>query len=449
MSAGRRTLPTRVKGWAAAATLLLTVATALPASAQSAVEPPLLLHGRWEGAIGPMTVSYFDRLLALGHQAGAEGVVVELETPGGLDLSMRDIVKGILGSQVPVIVYVHPAGARSASAGVFITMAAHLAAMTPGTNIGAASPVAIGGQMDSTMAAKVTNDAAAYARSIAHERGRNAEWAEQAVRKAVSATAEEAVAERIVDLLATDFDDLLIRLDGRSVRLPSGPRVLHTAGARVQDVPLSLRERLLALLADPNIAYIFMLLGIYGLIFELQNPGTILPGVVGVISLLIAFMSFQTLPLNYAGLALIVLAVVLFVLEIKIPSYGLLTLGGIVAMVLGSLMLFDTMEPAMRVSLQVIITMVVLTVLFFAFAIGLGLRAQRLRVTTGREGMEGETGKARTRLEPEGSISVHGEIWQARSMSGMPIEAGSRVKVVKVEGLLLYVLPATEETAGA
>ncbi len=448
MSAGRRTHTTRLTGWAATILLLFIVPPA-GLQAQPSTGPPLLLHGRWEGAIGPMTVSYFDRLLALGHQTGAEAMIVELETPGGLDLSMRDIIKGILGSEIPVIVYVHPAGARAASAGVFITLAAHVAAMTPGTNIGAASPVAIGGQMDSTMAAKVTNDAAAYARSLAHERGRNAEWAEQAVRKAVSATAEEAVAAAVVDLLATDFDDLLAQLEGRSVRLPSGPRELHTTGARVEEVPINLRERLLAMLADPNIAYIFMLLGIYGLIFELQNPGTILPGVVGVISLLIAFMSFQTLPLNYAGLALIVLAVVLFVLEIKIPSYGLLTLGGIVAMVLGSLMLFDTMEPAMRVSLQVIITMVVLTVIFFAFAIGLGLRAQRLRVTTGWEGMVGETGKARTRLDPEGSISVHGEIWQARSLSGVPIEAGTRVKVAKVEGLLLYVLPVTEEKAGA
>jgi membrane-bound serine protease (ClpP class) len=449
MSPGHRTRTTGPTGWASLAALLLALLPVLPVRAQPAAGTPLVLHGRWEGAIGPMTVSYFDRLLELSHQLKTEAVVVELETPGGLDLSMRDIIKGILGSEIPVIVYVHPAGARSASAGVFITMAAHVAAMTPGTNIGAASPVAIAGQMDSTMAAKVTNDAAAFARSIAHERGRNEVWAEEAVRRAVSATAEEAVAEGVVDLLADNLDELLARIDGRSVELPSGPRTLHTAGARLQEVPLSLRERLLALLADPNIAYIFMLLGIYGLIFELQNPGTILPGVVGVISLLIAFMSFQMLPLNYAGLALIVLAVVLFVLEIKVPSYGLLTLGGIVAMVLGSLMLFDTMEPAMRVSLQVVITMVILTVVFFAFAIGLGLRAQRLRVTTGREGMQGESGKARTRLDPEGFISVHGEIWQARISGGGPIEAGTPVRVVKVEGLLLYVQPVEEDKSGA
>ncbi len=412
-----------------------------PAPVQAQESPPLVVHGRWEGAIGPMTVSYFDRLLVAANELAADVLVVELDTPGGLDASMRDIIKGLLAAEVPVAVYVHPGGARAASAGVFITMAAHLAVMTPGTNIGAASPVALAGQMDSTMAAKVTNDAAAYARSIALLRGRNVAWAEEAVRKAVSATAEEAVALDIVDLLADDLDDLLTKIDGRGVELPSGPHTVCAAGARLTEVPISLRERLLALLADPNIAYIFMLLGTYGLIFELQNPGAILPGVVGVISLLIAFMSFQTLPVDYTGLALIGLAIVLFILEIKITSYGLLSLGGVVAMVLGSLMLFDTMEPAMRVSIQVIVLMVVLTALFFLFAVGLGLKAQQRRVTTGGEGLMGERGTARGRLGPEGTIHVHGEFWYARSADGTPIEDGTRVEVVRVEGLVVHVRP--------
>jgi membrane-bound serine protease (ClpP class) len=412
-----------------------------PAPVQGQEASPLAVHGRWEGAIGPMTVSYFDRLLIAANELAADVLVVELDTPGGLDASMRDIIKGLLAAEVPVAVYVHPGGARSASAGVFITMAAHLAVMTPGTNIGAASPVALAGQMDSTMAAKVTNDAAAYARSIALRRGRNVAWAEEAVRKAVSATAEEAVALDIVDLLADDLDDLLTKIDGRGVELPSGPHTVRAAGARLTEVPISLRERLLALLADPNIAYIFMLLGTYGLIFELQNPGAILPGVVGVISLLIAFMSFQTLPVDYTGLALIGLAIVLFILEIKITSYGLLSLGGVVAMVLGSLMLFDTMEPAMRVSIQVIVLMVVLTALFFLFAVGLGLKAQQRRVTTGGEGLRGELGTARGRLGPEGTIHVHGEFWHARSADGTPIEDGTRVEVVRVEGLVVHVRP--------
>jgi membrane-bound serine protease (ClpP class) len=292
---------------------------------------PRILHGRWEGAIGPLTSAYVRRMLDMSRDGETEAVLLELETPGGRDTSMRDIIKDFLASEVPVIVYVHPSGARAGSAGVFITMAAHIAAMTPGTNIGAASPVAVGGQMDSTMAKKVTNDAAAFARSLANQRGRNAVWAEAAVREAVSATATEAVQENIVDLMAESVEELLEAIDGRIVELPAGGRALRTAGATLVTVPLTFRERFLAALSDPNLAYIFMLLGIYGLIFELQNPGAIFPGVVGAICLVLAFMSFQTLPLNYAGLALIALAIVLFILEIKMTSYGLLSVGGVVA----------------------------------------------------------------------------------------------------------------------
>jgi membrane-bound serine protease (ClpP class) len=393
--------------------------------------------------IGPLTVAYINRVLDMAGEEPTEAILLELETPGGLDTSMRDIIKRFLASDIPVIVYVHPSGARAASAGVFITMAAHIAAMTPGTNIGSASPVAMGGQMDSTMTAKVTNDAAAYARSIATERGRNAEWAEAAVLEAVNVTALEAVDLNIIDLVSESVEELLTSVDGRVIELPTGDRVIYTAEARIEPVALTFRERVLTTLADPNIAYIFMMLGIYGLIFELQNPGAIFPGVVGAICLVLAFMSFQTLPLNIAGLALIALAIVLFILEIKITSYGVLSVGGVVAMLLGSLMLIDTAEPALRVSLGVIIIAVALTALFFMFAVGLGIRAQRARVATGSEGLVGELGEAATRLDPTGKVNVHGEIWRAESATGETIDEGAAVEVVQVAGLRLLVQPAS------
>ncbi len=410
---------------------------------EAAVQPGRVLHARWEGVIGPLTVAYINRVLDMAGEEPTEAILLELETPGGLDTSMRDIIKRFLASDIPVIVYVHPSGARAASAGVFITMAAHIAAMTPGTNIGSASPVAMGGQMDSTMTAKVTNDAAAYARSIATERGRNAEWAEAAVLEAVNVTALEAVDLNIIDLVSESVEELLTSVDGRVIELPTGDRVIYTAEARIEPVALTFRERVLTTLADPNIAYIFMMLGIYGLIFELQNPGAIFPGVVGAICLVLAFMSFQTLPLNIAGLALIALAIVLFILEIKITSYGVLSVGGVVAMLLGSLMLIDTAEPALRVSLGVIIIAVALTALFFMFAVGLGIRAQRARVATGSEGLVGELGEAATRLDPTGKVNVHGEIWRAESATGETIDEGAAVEVVQVAGLRLLVQPAS------
>ncbi|MFO7769058.1 MAG: nodulation protein NfeD [bacterium] len=426
---------------AAVGLLLLASALSLPlpAAAQEGAGGPAVIHARWEGVIGPVTSEYTTRVLETASARGAEALLLELETPGGLDTAMREIIKDFLASEVPIIVYVHPSGARAGSAGVFITMAAHVAAMTPGTNMGAAHPVAMGGaEMDSTMTEKVTNDAAAYARSIARRRGRNEEWAEDAVRRSVSATAEEALELGIIDLVASGVEEVLLGADGTEVELPSGPRVLATREALLEEVPPSFRERMLALLADPNIAYIFMLVGIYGLIFELQNPGAIFPGVIGAAGLILAFMSFQTLPINLAGLALIVLAIILFVLEVKVPSYGMLTVGGVIAMLLGSLMLFESPEPAMQVSLEVIIPAVIFTALFFALVIGLGLRAQSARVATGSEGLVGERGIARTDLDPAGRVAVHGEIWKAESLEGR-IPSGSDVEVVRVSGLRIAV----------
>jgi membrane-bound serine protease (ClpP class) len=429
----------RSSGYLTPATAAVPVCSA-PGTGQD--PSPALIHGRWEGAISPATSMYVLRLLEEAEVRQAGAILLELETPGGLETAMREICQAFLVAPLPVIVYVHPSGARAASAGVFITMSAHVAAMTPGTNIGSAHPVAVGGQMDSTMAEKVTNDSAAFARSIAGERDRNATWAEAAVRESVSATAEEALELGVVDLLADSVPELLRLLDGRVIALTDEERILATSGAVIETIEPTFRERLLAHLADPNIAYILMLLGIYGLIFELQNPGAIFPGVVGAISLVLAFMSFQTLPVNTAGLALIILAVILFILEIKITSYGLLTIGGVISMLLGSLMLFDTVEPAMRLSLGVIIFAVVITTLFFAVAVGLGLRAQARKVVTGAEGLVGEAGRAHTDLDPDGTVAVHGEFWKATSLDGAAITAGTRIEIMQVAGLQLLVRPA-------
>ncbi len=390
-----------------------------------------------DGPIGPVSGRIISDAIDLSVQDSAEALVIELNTPGGLDESMRTITRKILNSEVPVIVYVSPAGSRAASAGVFITLSAHVAAMTPGTNIGAAHPVSMGGQMDSTMVEKVENDAAAYIRSIATRTGRNQEWAEESVRKSVSITESEALKLHVIDLVANDLRALLDSLDGRTVKLPSGERTLHTKDVEVNRVEISVRDRILEVIANPTIAYILLTLGMWGLFFELSNPGAIFPGIVGGICLILAFFGLQTLPINYAGLLLMILGLIFFVLEVKIVSYGALTIGGIVSMVLGSLLLFESPLPYMRASLVVIIMIAVATALFFLFALGFAVRAHKRKVTTGRKGLEGEIGTARTDLNPEGDVFVDGEIWKAEA--DQPIVKGEKVVVTKVEGLTLKV----------
>jgi membrane-bound serine protease (ClpP class) len=400
-----------------------------------------------EGVINPVSADFVVKSLKEAQEAGAECLVIQLDTPGGLMESMRQIIKEILNSTIPVVVYVHPSGSRAASAGVFIAYAAHIAAMTPGTNIGAAHPVTIGASQDTanTMMEKVTNDAAAYIRSLAEKRGRNVDWAEKAVRESVSITEKEALELNVIDYIAPTLDSLLAMIDGREVDLDGKKKVLHTRNARIVMIEMSWRYRILDRISDPNIAYILLLLGIYGIIFELSNPGAILPGVVGVIFLILAFFAMQTLPINWAGLLLILFALVLFILEIKITSYGLLTIGGIVSMLLGSLMLFETPEPLFRVSLAVIIPAVVATAAFFLFAVGLGLRAQRRKPTTGAQGIVGEVGVAIDRLDPEGQIKIHGEIWKATCDSR--VKPGDKVVVREVlDGLVLRVEPV--QTSG-
>ncbi len=395
------------------------------------------------GAINPAAADYIHYGIEQAVKQNAECLILRLNTPGGLLESTRSIVSNILQSPVPVVVYVSPPGSRAASAGVFVTMSANIAAMAPGTNIGAAHPVSLQGQMDSTMTEKVTNDAAAFIRSISEKRNRNVKWAEEAVRKSFSITETEALKDSVIDLIASNMQDLLNKINDRKVQTISGEFVLSTKNAKVIYLDMSFQQKLLSLLSDPNIAYILMMLGFYGLLFELYNPGSIFPGVIGVISLVLAFYSMQTLPINYAGLALIIFGVVLFVIELKVPSHGLLTVGGIVSLLLGSLMLIKTDSGfnVLRVSWGVIATVVILTVLFFSFAIGLGIKAQTRKPTTGSEGLVNETGEAITDLNPNGSVKVHGEIWKAESIEG-EIPSGSKIIVTGVSNLKLKIKKA-------
>jgi membrane-bound serine protease (ClpP class) len=401
-----------------------------------------------DATINPATAGFIHQSIAKATEDKAECLIIALNTPGGLLKSTRIIVSDLLTARIPVVVYVSPAGAQAASAGTFIALAAHVAAMTPGTNIGAAHPVGMqGGEVDSISSEKATNDAAAFIRSISEKRHRNIKWAEEAVRKSTSLTETEALRDSVIDLIAPSLDSLVRRLDGRVVQLDSGPDTIRTAGASVVQRKMDWKTTLLDLLSDPNIAYIFFLLGIYGLIFELYNPGSVLPGVVGVISLILAFYSLHTLPVNYAGLALIVVGIILFILEIKITSYGLLTISGAICLLLGSVMLIDVESPleVLRVSWLVIIPSVAVTALFFLFAVGMGVKAQGRKPTTGQEGLIGEEGVAMQELNPDGQVRVHGEIWSATA-STPPVRKGDPVTVTHVHGLHLTVRPTQRHT---
>lgn len=398
----------------------------------------------YSGVINPVASEYVDKGLEKARALGAQALVLQLDTPGGLDKSMRLIIKSMLASPIPVVVYVAPAGSRAASAGVFITMAAHVAAMAPGTNIGAAHPVALGGgKMDKTMIEKVENDAAAYIRSLAERWGRNADWAEEAVRKSVSIQASEAVEKGVVDLLAPSLEELLAKIDGRAIQAGGRTVTLATAGAPVVTVSMTLKQRILSFLSHPNVAYLLMLLGFYGIFFELSSPGALFPGIIGGIAIILAAYALQLLPVNWAGLALMALALVLFLLEIKVPSHGALTIGGVVALTLGSLMLFDSPDPLLRVSLKVIIPAVVVTSGFFIFLVGKTAQAHRARVTTGREGLVGAEGIVRKWADGQGTILLRGELWKAESQSAL--ESGQEVTVTETDGLTLTVTPPEGE----
>ncbi|MBI4429304.1 MAG: nodulation protein NfeD [Ignavibacteriales bacterium] len=393
-----------------------------------------------DGAINPAAAEFIHTSIERAKDADAECLVIQLNTPGGLLKSTRVIVSDILESSLPVVVFVSPSGAHAGSAGVFITLAGHIAAMAPGTNIGAAHPVSMEGQQDSIMMEKATNDAAAFIRTISEKRKRNVSWAEEAVRKSLSITENEAVQKKVVDLVARNVEELLEAIDGKQVEVASGVATLNTKGATIQTIEMGWSERVLDILSDPNIAYILFMLGVYGLLFELYNPGSILPGVVGVISLILAFYSLHTLPINYAGLALIVFSVILFIAEIKIVSHGMLTVGGVISLLLGSMMLIrtDSSLEFIEISWSVILTTVAMTALFFVYVIGLGIKAQTKKTVTGYEGLLGEVGEAISVLNPTGQVRVHGEIWNAQAKTGK-IAKGERVQVLEMQNLVLIV----------
>jgi len=423
---------------------LLSLIVAPIVAPVSAEEPPArkVMVLSYEGVINPVAAEFMGKGIAQANRENARALIIRLDTPGGLDTSMRSIIKAMIASEVPVAVYVSPSGARAASAGAFITVAAHVAAMAPQTNIGAAHPVGLGEKMDKVMSEKATNDAVAYIKSLAEKRGRNAKWAEDAVRKSISSTETEALKLGVIDYVADDLADLLLAMDGKKVETAAGKVLLKTKGAPLDEKKMSLRLKLLSLISEPNVAYILMLLGFYGLFFELTNPGAIFPGVVGAICLVLAFYAFQTLPVNYAGLILIILAIVLFILEVKITSHGALTIGGIISMLIGSLMLFDTSFPFLRLSLSFVIPAVLVTTLFFVLTIGLAVKALRAKPITGSEGLAGEEGLASTDIGPGGGMALlHGEVWSVYSEE--PVAKGEKLTVLSREGLKLKVKKKT------
>lgn len=404
------------------------------------VQAKEIVVANYEGVINPVAAEYLHDALDFAQSSGAEALVLKLDTPGGLDTSMRLMIKDITGSPLPVIVFVSPSGGRAASAGVFITMAAHVAAMSPGTNIGAAHPVAMGGgEMDTTMKEKVENDSVAYIKSIAEQRGRNVSWAEDAVRKSVSVTEQEALKLKIIDLVADDIPALLKQLQGRKIVLPQGPVTLSSDAPTLREFPMSTRLELLKTLSDPNIAYLLMSIGTIGVMAELYSPGAILPGIIGAISLILAFYSLQSLPVNYAGALLVILGVVFLLLEISVTSYGLLALGGLTAMTLGGLFLIKSDAPFMQVSLSFLLPTVMAIGALAGVAAWMAVKNARGRPITGVEGMIGSIGIAKTDLTPRGQISLHGEIWEA--ISQCPIRQGEAVVVKSIEGLTLSVAP--------
>lgn len=396
--------------------------------------------------INPAVAEFIDQTIEKAEKEKAEALIINLNTPGGLLSSTRDIVTDMMGSSVPVVVFVSPSGAHAGSAGVFITMAANIAVMAPGTNIGAAHPVSMQGKGDAIMMEKGTNDAAAFIRSIASKRGRNVRWAEDAVRLSEAITEKEALEQNVIDLVANNQGDLLAKIDGMNVELENGSKVIHTKNAKIETLEMGLFQQVLSKISDPNIAYILMMLGFFGLLFELFSPGAIFPGIVGVICLILAFYAMSSMPVNYAGVALIIFGIVLFLLEIKIISHGILAIGGIISILLGSMILFRTSPTQDFVSLSwsVIFSVTAVSTAFFVFIVTLGLRAQRSKPVSGGNVLIGKTAYTLEPLNPTGRIKVVGETWNAESLSGK-INQNESVIIDDIKGLTLYVKPIPEK----
>ncbi len=393
-----------------------------------------------DAPITPVVAEYIVKSIDRAAEGKAEAIIIELNTPGGLVDSMQQIVMKMMASEVPTVVYVAPSGARAASAGVFVTMAANIAAMAPTTHIGAAHPVTMQGKMDKTMETKVVNDLAAMARGIAEKRGKNVKWAEEAVRKSVSITETEAIKKNVIDVIAPDVPSLVKELNGRTVDVVIGKKTLSTENAEVKEISMGLRYRILEIISNPNIAYILMILGFYGLYFELSNPGAIFPGVAGAICLVLAFYALHTLPINYAGLILIIIGIGLFIAEAFITSHGILGVGGTVAMLLGSIMLIDSASPVLQISWAVIIPAVALSALLFIITVTVAVRVYREKPDTGKEGLIGMQAVAKTDIHKEGQVFMRGEYWSA--WSDEPVPKGEQVTVIAVEGLKVKVKKA-------
>ena len=412
-----------------------------------------------DGVIGPATEDYVERALETASLQQAELVVILMDTPGGLDSAMRGIIKNITNSSVPVAVYVAPTGARAASAGTYILYASHIAAMAPGTNLGAATPVRLEGisppdikgkdktdksgaeNNKDTLKRKTINDAVAYIRGLAQLRGRNQEWAEKAVREAASLPASDALKQNVIDIIATGMADLLQQIDGREVLIQGQKRTLKTAGLTLIEINPDWRSRLLSVITNPNVAYILMLIGIYGLIFEFSNPGAIVPGTVGAICILLALYSFQLLPINYAGMGLILLGIALMVGEAFEPSFGILGIGGVVAFVIGSIILMDTDAPGFGIDLSVIVTFAMTSVIIFSFVVGMAIKARRRPVVSGQEELLGSEAWVLEDFDQKGRVNLHSENWNA--LSDTPLRKGQQVKVIDIKGLTLKVEPLT------
>ena len=401
-----------------------------------------------KGTINPVLVDYISRGIDQAEVDGAQAVIIQMDTPGGLDTAMRDIIQTITNARIPVVVYVSPAGARAASAGAYITLSAHVAAMAPNTAIGAATPVAMGeggeAQMSDEMKAKIINDAIAYIRDIAESHGRNAEWAEKAVREGVSATSQEALELNVVDMLAPNLEVLIAQLDGHQVTMLDGSVVtLNTQGSPVKTIAMKAIERFLYTIADPNIAFILLSLASLGIMVEIFNPGLIFPGVLGAICGVLAFYSLGQLPVNIAGILLIVLAFGFFIGEVLTTTFGIFTAGGVVALVMGALILFQGGSPVFRVDPWLIATVTILIASMFAFVVNRAIRAHRKQASTGREELIGKRAVAKVAIDPEGTVFLKGELWAAVSDEG-PIEPGEEVTITGIDGLTLQVIKKQE-----
>lgn len=390
------------------------------------------------GIIGPSVSGFIKESIEKCSGKGSEALLILLDTPGGLDTSMRDIIKNIMDSSVPVIVYVYPSGSRAASAGAIILLSSHIAAMAPGTNVGAAHPVTIGKEkVEKEVIQKAVQDAEAYARSIAMKKGRNVEWAAKAVKESSSITAKDALEKRVIDVMADNIDELLVKIDGKTVDVRGTQVTLRTKSAIRVDIEMPIKYKFLSYLSDPNVAYILMMMGIYGILFEIYSPGAIFPGVIGGISMILALYAFQTIPISFAGLALIFLGVIFFVLELKIVSHGLLGIAGVISIVIGSIMLIDLPYSVLSISWKTILVVTIVSAAFIFGVLSYAVKAQLSKVKTGMEGLIGETGVARTAILNKGKVSLHGEIWQARSDER--IEEGEEVIVTGVEKLVVKV----------